>query len=119
MCLFGVVLASACMFIVLYWWSEGAIEASEGIVLAVVFGGLMIGLFAARNVGQFLLAFVPLSAAAGYGIYTWRLGSWRSYYKKRCAEYEAAIRSDPRNLAAREFLAEALFSLGDLDRATD
>lgn len=118
-CLFGIVFATAYVFIVLYWWSEGAIEASEGILLATVFGGLVIGLFAARNLGQFLLAFVPLSAAGAYGLYTWKLGSWRTYYRKRCADYEAAIRSDPRNLAAREFLADALYGLGDLDRATD
>jgi len=119
MCLFGVVLASACIFVVLYWWSEGAIEASEGIVLATVFGGLIVGLFAARSTWQFLLAFIPLASALVYGVYTWKIGSWRSYYKKRCADYESVIHADPRNFAAREFLADALYKLGDLDRAVD
>jgi len=119
MCLFGVILASACIFVVLYWWSEGTIEASEGIVLATVFGGLMIGLFAARSVPQFLMAFVPLVSALFYGMYTWKIGGWRSYYKKRCTEYESVIRADPRNFAAREFLADALYKLRCLDRAVD
>lgn len=117
--IFGVILASACIFVVLYWWGEGAIEASEGIVLATVFGGLIIGLFAAHTTWQFLMAFIPLLSALIYGAYTWKLGSWRSFYKKRCVEYESAIRADPRNLAAREFLADALYNLGDLDRAVD
>jgi len=119
MCLFGVILASACIFVVLYWWSEGAIEASEGIVLVTVFGGLVIGLFAAHTLGQFLLASIPLAFASAYGIYTWKIGSWRSYYKKRCAGYESVIHADPGNFAAREFLADALYKLGDLDRAVD
>jgi len=119
MCLIGVVLASICIFIVLYWWSEGAIEASEAFVLATVFGALIIGLFAARSLWQFLLAFIPLTAAAGYGIYTWKYGSFRAYYKRRCAEYVAAIEADPKNLAAREYYADTLYNLGQLDRAVD
>lgn len=115
----GVALALAGIFVAMYWWSEGAIEASEGFVLAGVFGGLIIGLFAAREVWQFLLAFVPLAGAAAYGIYTWKLGSWRSFYKRRCADYVSAIQFDPKNLAAREFLGDALYNLGDLDRAID
>jgi len=115
----GVALACGCIFVALYWWSEGAVEASEAILLTVIFGGLIIGVFSAHCAWQFLLAFVPLAAGLAYGIYSWKLGSWRTYYKKRCAEYESAIRADPRNLAAREFLADALYSLGQLDRAVD
>lgn len=115
----GVICASACIFAVLYWWSEGAIEASEAVLLAAVFGGLMIGLFAARTIWQFVLAFVPLASALVYGIYNWKIGSWRSYYRNRRAIYEDVIRADPRNFAAREFLAETLYRLGDLDRAVD
>lgn len=103
----------------MYWWSEGAIEASEGVLLASVFGLLIIGLFAARSVWQFVLAFVPLATAGGYGIYTWKIGSWRSFYKQRIEGYISAIRQDPKNLAAREFLADALYNLGELDRAID
>lgn len=119
MCVVGVVLASIFIFMVLYWWSEGALEASEAFILSIVFGTMILGLFAARTVMQFLLAFIPLSAAAGYGIYSWRYGSFRAYYKRRCEEYIAAIQSDPRNLAAREYLADTLYSLGQLDRAVD
>ena len=119
MCIFGVILASVCIFVVLHWWSEGAIEASDALFLATVFGGLLFGLFAARTVLQFLFAFLPLSAAIIYGIYNWKVGSWRAYYKNRCVEYEKAILDDPRNLAAREFFADTLYNLGELDRAID
>lgn len=119
MCLIGVILASLSIFVVMYWWSEGAIEASDAFVLAVVFGGLIVGLFAAHTLWQFFLAFLPLMAAASYAAYTCKLGSWQTYYKKRCQEYIAAIQNDPRNLAAREYLADALYNLGQLDRAID
>ena len=119
MCLIGIILGSLGIFVVLYWWSEGAIEASEGLVLAVVFGSLILGLFSAQNWWQFTLAFVPLLAAAGYAAYTCKVGGWRHYYKNRCTEYIAAIQFDPKNLAAREYLADALYNLGDLDRAVD
>jgi len=117
--LVGVVLAAAFIFVVMYWWSEGALAASEAFVLATIFGSLIVGLFAARTVLQFLLAFVPLSAACGYGIYTWKCGSIRAFYKHRCNDYIAAIQADPKNLAAREYLADALYNLGQLDRAVD
>lgn len=115
----GAILASAFIFVVMYWWSEGAIEASEAFLLATVFGTLIVGMFAAHTLFHFLLAFIPLSAASGYGIYTWKCGSFRAYYKCRCAEYIRAIQADPRNLAAREYLADALYNLGELDRAVD
>ncbi len=119
MVIVGVLLASIFIFVVMYWWSEGCLEASEAFLLAFVFGSLIVGLFAARTFWQFLMAFVPLAAASGYAIYTWRYGSFQAYYKRRCAEYVAAIQADPKNLAAREYLADALYNLGQLDRAVD
>lgn len=119
MVLIGVLVASIFIFAVFYWWAEGALEASEAFILAGVFGSLIIGIFAARSLSQFLLAFIPLAAASGYAIYIWRYGSFRAYYRRRSDEYIAAIRSDPKNLAAREFLADALYNLGQLDRAVD
>ncbi|MGI6296651.1 MAG: hypothetical protein ACOX3G_11245 [Armatimonadota bacterium] len=115
----GILLAAVGIFVAMHWWAEGALAGSEAIVLAIVFGGLVFGLFVAQNLLQLLFAAVPLLAAFGYAIYTWQYGSWRTYYKRRCANYENIIRSDPRNLAAREFLADSLYALGDLDRAVD
>lgn len=115
----GALLAIIFIYIVVYWWSEGALETSEAFVIAAVFGALIFGLFAASSLWQFLIAFIPLSATAVYGIYTWRHGSFAAYYKRRCAEYVAAIQDDPKNLAAREHLAEALYNLEQLDRAVD
>lgn len=103
----------------MYWWSEGAIEASDATMLASVFGVLIAGLFAAQTLWQFVFAFVPLLTAAGYAAYTCKIGGWRHYYKNRCDEYIRAIQFDPKNLAAREYLADALYNLGNLDRAVD
>ncbi len=119
MLLVGVVLAAVFLMAVLRWWSEGVYETSDALLLAVVFCGLIFGLFAASNAWQFLLAFIPLSAAAGYTIYTYRTGGMRAYLRKRCDEYISAIQFDPRNLGARESLARALYDLGELDRAID
>lgn len=115
----GVLIAGAGVFVAMHWWAEGALEASEAIILAFVFAGIVIGLFSARNIVQFFVALIPLAAAGGYAIFYWKMGSWRAYYKSRCRDLEAAILADPQNLAAREFLADALYALGDLDRAND
>ncbi|MGC8863784.1 MAG: hypothetical protein ACP5R5_13565, partial [Armatimonadota bacterium] len=117
--LIGVVLAAAFLIAVLHWWSEGILETSDAFILAVVFCGLIFGLFAASNAWQFLIAFVPLSAAAAYVIYSYRAYGIRSYLKKRCDEYIRAIQFDPRNVGARECLARPLYDLGELDRAID
>ncbi len=115
----GVILASACLFAVLWWWSESTIETSDAILLAVVLCGLIFGLFSSRTVWQFLLAFVPLGGAAGYAVYSFKMGSTRAYYKARCGEYIAAIHADPKNTGARQYLAEALYNMGELDRAVE
>ncbi len=115
----GVVLASLFLLVVLYWWSEGVFEASDALLLAVVFCGLIFGLFASRAWWQFLMTFIPLVAAGGYAIREYTGVATRSYYKKKCQEYIRAIEFDPRNLGARQYLAETLYSLNELDRAID
>ncbi len=119
MFLVGVALAAAWLFVVMYWWSEGVIDTSDAVLLVVVFGGLTFGMFAARALWQFLLALTPLVGAAGYAVYSYRIGSIRAYYRNKAEEYIQAIQADPRNRGARERLAETLYSLGELDRAID
>ena len=115
----GIILAGACLFAVVWWWSESTIEASDALLLAVILCGLIFGLFSSRSVWQFLLAFIPLGGVVGYAVYSFKLGSARAYYKARCQEYIAAIHADPRNTAARQYLAEALYNMGELDRAVE
>jgi ribosomal protein L40E len=119
MLLIGIFLATALLIAVLHWWAEGVIEASDGLILVVLFGGLIIGLFSARNVYEFLLAFVPLIATGIYLVYAHRVGGLKAYLKRQCEEYIRAITFDPRNTGARECLARALYELGELDRAID
>ena len=115
----GVILAFAFLMVVMKWWSEGIFEASEAFVLAVIFCGLIFGMFTAQTIPQFLLTFIPLASAGGYAYYSYNIGSTRSYYKRRCQDFMAAIQADPRNLSARESLADTLYNLGDLDSAID
>jgi len=115
----GVVLSTGFLFLVLHWWSEGTLDHSDAALLAVVFCGLIFGLFASRTVWQFALAFVPLAAAGSYVFYSFKQGSIRTYYKRRCEDFVRAIQSDPRNFAAREQLANTLYNLGELNRAID
>lgn len=119
MVLVGVVLASLFLLVVMRWWAEGILEASDALLLTVAFGGLIFGLFASRELWQIMLAFVPLAAGAAYLIYNYTAIGTRSFLKQRCQEYMQAIQFDPRNLGAREYLAETLYNLGELDRAID
>ncbi len=119
MFIIGVVLALIFFFFVLKQWSEGVFETSEGFLLVLTGCGLIFGLFAARETWQFLLAAIPLAAASGYAIYSYRIGSIQAYYRRRCQEYMASIIADPRNLGAREHLADVLYNLGELNRAID
>ena len=117
--LIGTILAAAFLMVVMKWWSEGILEALEAFLLSVIFCGLIFGLFAAHTVWQFLLAFIPLAGAGGYAFYSYNIGSTRSYYKRRCQDCMAAIQADPRNMGARESLADAFYNMGDLDSAID
>lgn len=119
MILVGVVLASLFLLVVMRWWAEGALGTSDAILLTVVFGGLIFGLFASRELWQVVLAFVPLAAGAAYLIYNYTTIGTRSFLKRRYQEYMQVIQFDPRNVGAREYLAEALYNLGELDRAID
>jgi hypothetical protein len=119
MVLVGIILAAVFFMAVLRWWSEGIFEASDAFLLSVVFCGLIFGLFAAHGTWEFLLAFVPLVAVGGFLIYSYKTGGLRAYLRRQCNDYIRAIQFDPRNLGAREYLAEALHNLGELDQAID
>ncbi|MDH7600522.1 MAG: hypothetical protein QHI38_00060 [Armatimonadota bacterium] len=119
MLLIGIILACGLLFAVLHWWSEGIIEASDGLILVVLFGGLIVGLFSARSVYEFLIAFLPLTSAALYLAYMHRTTGLKTYLKRQCEEYVRTIAFDPRNIGARECLARALYELGELDRAIE
>lgn len=98
---------------------RGCSGASDAILLTVVFGGLIFGLFASRELWQVVLVFVPLAAGTAYLIYNYTTLGTRSFLKRRCQEYMQVIQFNPRNLGAREYLAETLYNLGELDRAID
>lgn len=78
----GIILAAIFAFAVMRWWSEGIIEASDALLLIVVFGGLIFGMFVATGFGQFMCAFVPLAIAGSYAIYSYKVGGLKAFYKK-------------------------------------
>lgn len=119
MILLGLIVSIVCFFLVLHWWSEGMVETTDAIILVIVLGGLGFGVFAAELLWQRILTLVTLGGAAYYTYYSFRLGGLRSFYKARCEQYILAIQQDPTNRAAREFLADTLYAMGDLDRAVD
>jgi tetratricopeptide (TPR) repeat protein len=113
----GIILAAAVFFVVISWWSEGYIGATEGVVLFVVYGGLLVGLFSAQSLAARTLALLPLLASTIWGGYLVKTWSLRSYHKEKAKQYEAAIDNDPGNFAARAKLAETLYELGETERA--
>lgn len=115
----GVVACFIFLSAVLKWWSEGIYEASDAVIIAAVFCGLIFGMFTAQRFWQFIMAFIPLALITGYLIYSYKIGGSRSYYKSRCEGFIKAIQEDPRNLAAREYLAESYYALGQLEQAVD
>lgn len=119
MVIFGAVIAVASLFLVLNWWSEGMVEASDAIIIVCVLGGSAIGLFTSSTVPQRLFALLPMLGIIGYVAYSFKAGGNRNIYRKRCEEYVGAIHNDPRNYGARQMLAETLYKMGEIDRAID
>lgn len=113
----GVILAVVVLAVVVSWWSEGYIGATEGIVLFAVYGGLLVGLFAAESMTSRMFALIPLVASAVWGGYLAKSWSMRSYLKEKVAQYVSAVDMDPDNFAARAKLAETLYELGERERA--
>ena len=115
----GVIAAAAFFLLVLHWWSEGIFDTSEALLLDTVFCGLIFGLFVARTPLQFAITCAVLIAAGAYAIRAYTMGGMAAYLKSQCEIYMEAIASDPLNLAAREHLADTLYTMGELDRAVN
>jgi hypothetical protein len=115
----GIILAFVFFMLVLHWWSEGMIEFSDAVILAAVLCWSSIGSAKAHTFAQWIVVLLPLIGMGGYIAYSFRLGGLRSFYKKRCEEFVGAVHVDPRNVAARQYLADTLYKLGELDRAID
>ena len=113
----GVILAVIVLVVVISWWSEGYIGATEGFVLFVVYGGLVFGLFAIRTSVTRVIIMIPLLASAVWSVYLIKMGSLQSYYCEKVKQYEATIDFDPQNSAARSKLAKVLYALGQTERA--
>jgi hypothetical protein len=73
----------------------------------------------AHTFWQWVVVFLPLAGVGAYVSYSFKIGGLRSFYKRQCKEYVGVVHSDPRNLAARRYLADTLYKLGELDRAID
>lgn len=113
----GLIAASFFLLMVMHWWSEGILKHGEAVLFGAVFSLLIVGLFAADSLAKFLMAFIPLAATGIYLLYQQSNFGINNIYKKRIEDCQLSIHIDPRNLAARELLAETYYLMGDLDKA--
>ncbi|MHB9036032.1 MAG: tetratricopeptide repeat protein [Armatimonadota bacterium] len=95
------------------------IEASDAVILAAILCWASLGMARAHTFWQWVVVLMPLAGVGGYVSYSFRIGGLRSFYKRQCEEYVGAVHADPRNVAARQYLADTLYKLGELDRAID
>ncbi|MFQ3550093.1 MAG: zinc-ribbon domain-containing protein [Armatimonadota bacterium] len=113
----GFILAVAFFFLVLKWWSDGIYDTSESFLIAVLGCGLIFGFFAAQNLFQFVLTAIALAAFISYWIYQWNDNRWVTYYKRQISDCIRAVTIDPKNVAAREYLAESYYHIGNIEQA--
>lgn len=95
------------------------IEGTDAVILIVVFCGMSFGLFAATLLWQRIFALAVLAGATGYTLYSFKFTGLGKFYRERCRQYAEVIQQDPTNRAARQFLADTLYQMGELDRAID
>jgi hypothetical protein len=113
----GLLGASYFLLMVMYWWSEGMLNHGEAFIFGTVYSLLIVGLFASDTLLKFLMAFIPLVATGAYMLYQKSALSIKHIYKERIKDCVKSIQEDPRNLAAREILAETYYNIGELDKA--
>jgi hypothetical protein len=94
------------------------IDGSEAFILATVYCSLAFGIFVSEGWMR-LLAFIPLVGALAYTLYSFKIGGMRAFNKNQCRNYMSTIQADPSNRAAREYLAQALYNMGETDRAVE
>ncbi|MCE5314482.1 MAG: hypothetical protein ABFD49_05580 [Armatimonadota bacterium] len=95
------------------------IDLSDAIILAAILCFASFGMCRAHTFWQWALILLPMVGVGGYVSYSFKIGGLRSFYRKQCEEYVESVNADPRNMAARQYLAETLYKLGELDRAID
>lgn len=116
----GIVGAAVVVAVMLRWWTDGIINGGELFVLSTIYGGLVFGLFmSTASTAAMVTILALLLGSVGWILYRNQKEGLRQYYKEKIKSYELAIRADPTNSAARSAMAEAYYSLGDLDKAID
>lgn len=95
------------------------IEFSDAVILASILCWTSLGLAKAHTFWQWVVAFFPLAGVGGYVAYSFRIGGMRSFYKGQMDKYVDTVHIDPTNVAARQYLADTLYKLGELDRSID
>ncbi len=113
----GLVLAAGFFFLVLKWWTEGALETVDAFTVAVVYCTLIFVVFAAEIMWHRLLAISIIVASAAYVINYNRSGFKKSFYSARVADCTETLARDPSNMAAREYLIDSLIELGRKEEA--
>ncbi|MCE5323927.1 tetratricopeptide repeat protein [bacterium] len=95
------------------------IEFSDAVILATILCWTSLGMTRAHTLWQWLLVILPFAGVGGYVAYSFRIGGLRSFYRGQMEKYVDAVHIDPANVAARQYLADTLYKLGELDQAID
>jgi len=101
---------------------EGEIEFQDGIFLIGGYGGLCIALIVLPGIGlKLLVALMIVGSVVLYPVINARVHalSLQSFEESQMWRYQQVLDQDPKNFAARQFLAEALYKLGRLDEAIE
>lgn len=95
------------------------IEFSDAVILGAVLCWASLGMTRAHTFWQWTVVFLPIAGVGGYVAYSFRIGSMKSFYRGQMDRFANAVHIDPTNVAARQYLADTLYKLGELDRAID
>jgi len=118
MLILGMVVSIAVVFFyVLNEWSEGAYGGLDATLTALLLIALIVASYHLMTAFSPLLGSLPVAAALGYVFYRRKYSNGLHILQGNVDRYRRMVISEPKNLAAREKLANALYDLGELDQA--
>lgn len=104
-------------FYMLNEWAEGAYGGLDAAITALMLIGLIVASYHLMIAYSPFIGSLPVAFAVGYIFYRRKYSNGREILRDNVDRYRRMVRAEPKNLAAREKLANALYDLGELDQA--
>ena len=104
-------------FYVLNEWAEGAYGGIDAAMMALFLSAFVFLSYFLVEKYNTIIGSLPIAAVAGYILYRRKFTNGRSILLQNADRYRRLVVGEPKNLAAREMLATALYDLGELDQA--